>query len=80
VTRGSEGLLEMTAVKTIMTRRGNGRRHYEATTVTHEALFDGMIAASHSQSIASRIKGFLQLASAGRLLAAKKRTEDKYGK
>ncbi len=48
VTRGAEGLQEMTAVKTVLARRGNDRRHYEPTGQAHEHLFGGLIALRHA--------------------------------
>lgn len=72
VTRGAEGLLEMTAVKTIAVRRGTSSRHYEPTTATHETLFDGLIAAAHAATWSERWRGVKQTVSAGRKLAEKR--------
>ncbi len=54
VTRGAEGLLEMTAVKTVLVRRGGAMRHLDATTEADAPLFAAMIAASHGESWTSR--------------------------
>jgi aldehyde dehydrogenase (NAD+) len=71
VTRGAEGLLEMTAVQSIAVRRGRGTRHYEATTATHEGLFDGLIAAAHAGTWAERWQGLQQVVAAGKQLSKK---------
>ena len=57
VTRGAEGLLEMTAVKVTSVRRGASRRHYEATDRRHEALFAGLLALSHGGSLREKFHG-----------------------
>ena len=55
--RGSEGLLEMTAVKVIAVRSSKSVRPYEATGEQHREFFDGIILASHSQTILQRLRG-----------------------
>jgi acyl-CoA reductase-like NAD-dependent aldehyde dehydrogenase len=72
VTRGAEGLLEMTAVKTIAMRRGRSVRHYEATTSVHERLFEGLIAAAHAKRWVERWNGLKQVMSAGRKFKGKR--------
>jgi len=67
-TRGAEGLLEMTAAKTVTARRGRGTRHYEATGAAHKDLFGGMILASHAATWRERMRGVVQLVRAGRRL------------
>lgn len=57
VTRGSEGLLEMTAVKVISTRRGKRTRHYEPTEKVHADLFNGAIVTAHAGTWQRRWKG-----------------------
>lgn len=54
VTRGAEGLLEMTAVKVIATRRGRRTRHFDPTGETHAALFHSIITAAHASRIGQR--------------------------
>jgi aldehyde dehydrogenase (NAD+) len=71
VTRGAEGLLEMTAVKTILARRGRSARHYEATGARHEGLFGGLILAAHAGTLRERVRGLLELFAAGRRLKRK---------
>lgn len=66
VTRGAEGLLEMTAPKTIAARRGSSTRHFDATIAAHQALFDGVITASHRATWRERLSGLRQIVSAAR--------------
>jgi acyl-CoA reductase-like NAD-dependent aldehyde dehydrogenase len=54
VTRGAEGLLEMTAVKALSVRRGHWRPHYEPPHPGHADLFRAYIQAVHSASWRSR--------------------------
>lgn len=58
VTRGREGLLEMTAVKVVSERRGMGTRHYQPTREEHRALFHAVVQASHADSWPKRWRGF----------------------
>ncbi len=71
VTRGAEGLLEMTAVQTIAIRCGKDTRHYEATTEIHGQLFDGIITATHAATWPARFEGLKQLMAAGKKLASR---------
>lgn len=57
VTRGAEGLLEMTAVKVISTRRSRSTRHYEPAGDPHAGLFDGIIRTTHASSLSQRWTG-----------------------
>lgn len=61
VTRGAEGLLEMTAVKTLIVRKGGAMRHLEATTDADAPMFEGMIRASHGDGWRVRWNGLRQL-------------------
>jgi aldehyde dehydrogenase (NAD+) len=70
-TRGAEGLLEMTAAKTISARRGKSTRHFDATIAAHEQLFDGVIASSHRARWSERIAGVTQIVSAARRFSRK---------
>lgn len=47
VTRGGEGLLELTNVKTVGTRHGRFRPHYEPPQADDESLFTAYIEAAH---------------------------------
>ena len=66
VTRGAEGLLEMTAVKTVLVRRGRTRRQFEATTERHVWFFEGLILAGHSATWKERLRGVRVLLGAAR--------------
>jgi acyl-CoA reductase-like NAD-dependent aldehyde dehydrogenase len=66
VTRGAEGLLEMTAVKTLIVRKGGPMRHLEATTDADAPVFEGMIRASHGDGWRMRWSGLRQFVAAQR--------------
>jgi len=66
VTRGAEGLLEMTAVKTVLTRRGGLMLHLDPTTDNDVPMFAGMIRAMHGKGLALRWKALMQLAKVSR--------------
>ena len=55
VTRGAEGLLEMTAIKALSVRRGHWRPHYEPPHPAHADLFRAYIQAVHSASWRQRV-------------------------
>jgi acyl-CoA reductase-like NAD-dependent aldehyde dehydrogenase len=61
LTRGREGLLEMTALKTIVTQRSRDRRAYQATTPAHQPFFAGYIQAVHGGSWLARWDGLRRL-------------------
>jgi len=65
-TRGAEGLLEMTAPKTVLVRHGKSIRHWLPTGTAHEPLFEGMIRSSHGRTWIERLKGVRQLITASR--------------
>lgn len=71
VTRGAEGLLEMTAVKVVAVRRGKSTKHFETTTKKHEGLFHGIILSSHAGTGRQRWQGLKQLIAAARTLKGK---------
>jgi acyl-CoA reductase-like NAD-dependent aldehyde dehydrogenase len=60
-TRGTEGLLEMTAAKVVSAQRSKSLRFYEATGEQHRELFEGIIQASHSQTIGQRVCGVMRV-------------------
>ena len=68
VTRGAEGLLEMTAAKTVLVRRKGSARHYTTTTEAHAPLFNGMIRAAHGRTWLDRLHGVRQIVTASRKL------------
>ena len=57
VTRGAEGLLEMTRVKAIATRGGAFRPHLEPPHALDEDLFRHYLTAAHGPSLADRARG-----------------------
>ncbi len=66
VTRGAEGLLEMTTLKTISTRRRGPRLHLMPPNGNTPAILAGQLAASHGRTIGSRLAGLLRLIRAAR--------------
>ena len=66
VTRGAEGLLEMSAVKVVSVQRGKSVRHYEATGPEHVELFGGVILASHGAKWGQRWRGLKRVVKAAR--------------
>jgi aldehyde dehydrogenase (NAD+) len=66
VTRGAEGLLEMTQVKTLIMRRGRGRRHYEPTKEADAEMFSGLIEVAHGKGLAARWSALGRLMKAAR--------------
>ncbi len=70
-TRGAEGLLEMTAAKVLMVRRGGGTRHFEATTEAHEGLFGGVIGMSHGGTWSERWRGLREMVKAAKGMGGK---------
>jgi aldehyde dehydrogenase (NAD+) len=61
VTRGAEGLLEMTAAKTLLVRRGGAMRHLDATSDADAPLFAGLIGVMHGKGLRQRWNALLQL-------------------
>ncbi len=67
-TRGAEGLLDMTAIKTVLVRRGKSRRHLQPTGDAHAAFFDGIIRAGHGSDWRERLRGVREMITAGKKL------------
>ncbi len=68
-TRGVEGLLEMTAVKTVAVRRSGGgkqasKRQYEPTGEAQEALFAGVAGMSYGGTMRDRVAGLRRMLAA----------------
>jgi aldehyde dehydrogenase (NAD+) len=66
MTRGREGLLEMTVLKTVLTQRARDLRAYHPTTPAHQPFFAAYIEAVHGGGWRARWHGlrkFLQAAS-----------------
>jgi acyl-CoA reductase-like NAD-dependent aldehyde dehydrogenase len=70
VTRGREGLLEMTAVKTIIRQTSRSLRPYAQTGAKHIAFFENFIQAIHSRSLGARFT------AARKLIASARKVED----
>jgi acyl-CoA reductase-like NAD-dependent aldehyde dehydrogenase len=68
MTRGREGLLEMTALKTIITQRSRDRRAYQPTTTDHQAFFAAYLESAHGGGWLARWRGIRKfLRAAARL-------------
>jgi aldehyde dehydrogenase (NAD+) len=61
LTRGAEGLLEMTAVKAVLVRRGGVMLHLNPTRDEDAAMFAGMIRTMHGKGLAMRWNALKQL-------------------
>jgi acyl-CoA reductase-like NAD-dependent aldehyde dehydrogenase len=61
VTRGAEGLLEMTAPKVVITRRGKARPHYDPPQPGDEDLFRAYIETAHGGGVLRRLGAALRL-------------------
>jgi aldehyde dehydrogenase (NAD+) len=66
VTRGAEGLLEMTAVKTVLVRRGGVMLHLKATQDKDAAMFGGLIRMMHGKGLGTRWTALKQLLKSSR--------------
>lgn len=60
VTRGAEGLLEMTATKTLLVRRKGMRRHYAPVGARELPLFEALIGVLHGGPLRNRWSSLLQ--------------------
>jgi aldehyde dehydrogenase (NAD+) len=65
-TRGREGLLAMTAPKTILRQASRSRRAYQPTSSALTPLFAGLAQALHARSWRGRIEGAKKLAAAAK--------------
>ena len=65
-TRGREGLLEMTAVKTVIKQESSSLRAYAATTARHEPFFASYIEVAHAGSLSAKLRGLRKLFAAAR--------------
>jgi len=68
ITRGREGLLEMTALKTVVVQRSRDLRPYRATTPDHLPFFAAYLQAVHGGSWSARWNGLRRLFRAARRL------------
>lgn len=58
VTRGAEGLLEMTAVKAVCTRHGRRHPHLEPLRAGDEAMFPAYFRAVHGRRLRNKVAGW----------------------
>jgi acyl-CoA reductase-like NAD-dependent aldehyde dehydrogenase len=63
VTRGADGLLEFTRIKTVSTRAGRFRPHYEQEHAGDAALFTAYLRAAHAGSWRERSRSLLRVLS-----------------
>jgi acyl-CoA reductase-like NAD-dependent aldehyde dehydrogenase len=75
VTRGAEGLLEMTTLKAVATPRGWWRLHLDEPGPEVEKLIGAYLVAAHAGSYGSRVKGWLGVVRAARSLWKARRTK-----
>ena len=61
VTRGAQGLLEMTAPKVVSVRRGKSRRHFDQSQPGDAQLFAAYIQAAHSSGWRNRLAALKKL-------------------
>jgi aldehyde dehydrogenase (NAD+) len=66
VTRGAEGLLEMTVVKTLLVRRGGRMRHLEPTREEDTRTLSSLIAVAHGRGLAARWTALMQFVKSAR--------------
>ncbi len=76
VTRGAEGLLALTAPKTVITRRGGAPTHLQPLAGGEDGLFLAWLRAAHASGPVQRIRGFLALCREGARLARRKKEEE----
>ena len=60
-TRGAEGILEMTALKTVSLRKGRFRPHFDAPRADDEAMFRTYLEAAHGATPGARAKAVSRL-------------------
>jgi hypothetical protein len=65
VTRGAEGLLEMTVPRTIIERSGRFRPHFQPNGPGDERLFAAFAAASHGPTLAGRLRALRDVVRLG---------------
>lgn len=63
VTRGAEGLLEMTAPKVVVTNGSKSRMHYRPFKASDTELFQSLLKLSHAKTISQRIKALFRAIS-----------------
>jgi acyl-CoA reductase-like NAD-dependent aldehyde dehydrogenase len=61
VTRGEEGLLEMTAIKSLIVRKSGSMRHLEPTSDNDVPMFTGLIASMHGKGVTRRCRALIDV-------------------
>ncbi len=61
VTRGAEGLLELTQLKTVVSRRGRFRPHLESTGVNEERLLGLFVQVAHAPTFGRRLRAMFEI-------------------
>jgi acyl-CoA reductase-like NAD-dependent aldehyde dehydrogenase len=61
LTRGPEGLLEMTTTKVVSVHRGRSRPHFDEPQAGQDALFLGYLRAAHGRSWWQRLTAFIEM-------------------
>jgi acyl-CoA reductase-like NAD-dependent aldehyde dehydrogenase len=69
VTRGAEGLLELTRPKAVSVRAGRFRPHFDPPPAGLDDLFRQQLAASHASTARQRIHAMIRLIGAGRRMS-----------
>jgi len=77
VTRGREGLLEMTTVKTLLHQKSRSLRPYARTGPRHQEFFSSFIQAMHAGPFTDRLRGFRRLLTAAQNLEIRRTPEKK---
>ncbi len=80
VTRGAEGLLEMTAVRSLVTQHRRDARAYTPTTAAHTPFFSAYIRAVHSSTWWLRLAAMRALATAARRIPSSTPPRTRTGK
>lgn len=64
LTRGPEGLLELTQPRVLISRGGSWRPHFEPLEPGDEAIFAGLLRARHGRSRRDRFSGWIEMSRA----------------
>ncbi len=73
VTRGAEGLLELTTLKTVAVRSGSFRPHFDPVAADDAPLFAAFVQTVHGSSLGRRWRAMLRLMAEGRVRMRRQR-------
>ena len=62
VTRGAEGLLELTRVRAVIRRRGTFRPHFDPADASQESLLSAFVQVAHAGSFGRRLRAAVDAA------------------